>query len=237
MKQKKNTYLIALAGNPNTGKTSIFNALTGLKQKVGNWPGVTVEKKEGEFEYKGYKFKIVDLPGTYSLSSQSIDEKIARDFILKENPDVIIVVVDETNLERSLNLVLQLLEMRKKLLLAFNMSDIAKKLGFKINLKCLKKILKVEIVETVAHKGEGIDLLKEKLIEVLEKENSLPKLPVYRGLENYCSKVKKILKNNLTLFEILKILEEDEEFLRKIKNEELKKVKSVLKCIKERERE
>ena len=237
MKQKKNTYLIALAGNPNTGKTSIFNALTGLKQKVGNWPGVTVEKKEGEFEYKGYKFKIVDLPGTYSLSSQSIDEKIARDFILKENPDVIIVVVDETNLERSLNLVLQLLEMRKKLLLAFNMSDIAKKLGFKINLKCLKKILKVEIVETVAHKGEGIDLLKEKLIEVLEKENSLPKLPVYRGLENYCSKVKKILKNNLTLFEILKILEEDEEFLRKLKNEELKKVKSVLKCIKERERE
>lgn len=121
---------IALAGNPNSGKTTVFNALTGTNQHVGNWPGVTVEKKEGRLKYNSKEYIIVDLPGTYSLGANSEDEVVARDFILKENPDVIINVVDATNIERNLYLTTQLLEMGAKVIVALNMMDEAKKIIF-----------------------------------------------------------------------------------------------------------
>jgi len=132
---------VALAGNPNSGKTTLFNALTGARQYVGNWPGVTVEKKEGRIKYKGLDIKLVDLPGTYSLNAYSIEEIIAKDFIVKDNPDVVINIVDGTNLERNLYLTVQLMELGVPVLLALNMMDEVKKKGYKIDVEKLSKLL------------------------------------------------------------------------------------------------
>ncbi|HBJ81096.1 FeoB small GTPase domain-containing protein, partial [Pseudothermotoga sp.] len=122
-------FTVALAGNPNSGKTSVFNALTGSNQRVGNWPGVTVEKKEGKFYKDGMEIKIVDLPGIYSLTADSIDQKIAVDFLIHERPDLVICVIDSSNFERNMYLLTQLIEMGQKLVVALNMSDIAEKDG------------------------------------------------------------------------------------------------------------
>lgn len=156
---------IALIGNPNVGKTVLFNALTGAKQHVGNWPGVTVEKKEGEFEHMSVKVHVVDLPGVYSLSAQSIDEKIARDYIIRESPDLIVDIVDASNLERNLYLLLQLVEIHPKVIVALNMMDEAKKRGYKIDVKKLESFLGVPIVPTIAIKNVGIDTLKDKIVK------------------------------------------------------------------------
>jgi len=128
---------IALAGNPNSGKTTIFNNITGTRQKVGNWPGVTVEKKEGNINKSGYDLKIIDLPGTYSLTPFSIEEIVARNFILDERPDVVIDIIDASNLERSLYLATQLREIDCKVLFALNMADVARTRGIKIDDKKL----------------------------------------------------------------------------------------------------
>jgi ferrous iron transport protein B len=120
---------IALAGNPNCGKTTIFNDLTGARQHVGNYPGVTVEKKEGNLKYKGYEIKVVDIPGIYSLTAYSIDEIVARNFIVEEKPDVVIDIVDTSNLERNLYLAVQFMELKIPLIIALNMADIAEKQG------------------------------------------------------------------------------------------------------------
>ncbi|MEA4882817.1 MAG: ferrous iron transport protein B [Clostridia bacterium] len=149
--------VIAIAGNPNSGKTALFNAITGAHQHVGNWPGVTVEKKEGRVTRHGVSALIVDLPGTYSLGSQALDETIARDFIMRERPDVVINVVDSTNLERNLYLTIQMLEMGTHLVLALNMFDEAEALGLNIDVEGLSKALGVEVVPTVAVRGKGID--------------------------------------------------------------------------------
>ena len=122
---------IALAGNPNSGKTTIFNNLTGARQKVGNWPGVTVEKKEGKLKYKEYDLNIVDLPGTYSLTPFSIEEITARDFILNENPDIVVNIIDAASLERSLFLAIQIMELGRPALFVLNMADVAKAKGTK----------------------------------------------------------------------------------------------------------
>lgn len=151
---------IALAGNPNAGKTTIFNALTGLRQHTGNWPGKTVEKKEGEIEHDGVRINIVDLPGTYSLTAYSPEEIIARDFIIEERPDVVINVVDATNLERNLYLTVQILELDVPVVLALNMTDEMQKDGARINTDHLSQLLgNVPVVQTAANKGRGISEL------------------------------------------------------------------------------
>jgi len=145
-----NKYTIALAGNPNAGKSTIFNALTGARQHVGNWPGKTVEKKEGIWQYDGLEFEVVDLPGTYSLTAYSLEEIIARDYIVEENPDLVVIVVDAANLERNLYLAVQIIEMGAKALIALNMSDIAESRGMKIDIDKLSQALGVKAIPTVA---------------------------------------------------------------------------------------
>ena len=162
--QQKYMSTIALAGNPNCGKTSIFNILTKSRQHVGNWPGVTVEKKEGILKVNGSEHRVVDLPGTYSLGAYSEDEIVARDYIIKENPDVVINVVDATNIERNLYLNSQLLEMGANVVIALNMMDEAEARGIKIDIDKLSKELGVPVIPTVALKKQGIDeLIKTSL--------------------------------------------------------------------------
>jgi ferrous iron transport protein B len=151
----------ALAGNPNSGKTTLFNSLTGGHQHVGNYPGVTVEKKEGICIHKGKKFKIVDIPGTYSLTAYSLEEKVARDFLVNEKPAAVINIIDASNLERNLYLTLQFMEMGVPIIVALNMMDVARKRGISIDTKKLAQLLGTPVVTTVARRGEGkVELLE-----------------------------------------------------------------------------
>ena len=165
---------IALAGNPNSGKTTIFNSLTGTRQKVGNWPGVTVEKKEGDIRKFGYDIKIIDLPGTYSLTPFSIEEIVARDFILDENPDVVIDIIDASNLERNLYLANQLRELDCKVMFALNMADVARSRGLKIDAGKLSELLGVPVVFTVGNKNEGLDDLLKAAVELANSPLVIP---------------------------------------------------------------
>jgi len=159
-------YVVALAGNPNTGKSTVFNALTGLRQHTGNWPGKTVARAEGGFSIGEERYKLVDLPGTYSLLSTSVDEEIARDFILFGKPDVTVIVVDATRLERNLNLVLQVLEITDRAVVCLNLMDEAKRKGLEIDDRRLARDLGVPVVPTSARYGEGLDELNRVIAEV-----------------------------------------------------------------------
>ncbi len=159
-------FVVALAGNPNTGKSTVFNALTGLRQHTGNWPGKTVARAEGGYDYHGKRYKLVDLPGTYSLLSTSLDEEIARDFILFGQPDVTIVVADATRLERNLNLVLQVLEITNRAVLCLNLMDEAKRHGIVVDERQLARDLGVPVVPASARFGRGLP-------ELLEAVNSV----------------------------------------------------------------
>ena len=216
---------VALAGNPNVGKSVIFNALTGAKQKVGNWPGVTVEKKEGLCEHKGTEMLVVDLPGIYSLSATSIDEKIAREYILNERPDVVVNIVDASNLERNLYLTLQLIEAEANMVLALNKMDLAKSMGYRIDVKKLSSNLGISVIPMVAVRNEGIDELKDAIVRASKN----PKTPVvkYSGeIENYikCLELKVIENSVLTdyppRFVAIKLLELDKDILDKAGIEE-----------------
>ena len=159
-------FVIALAGNPNTGKSTVFNNLTGLKQHTGNWPGKTVTRAEGGFEFSGSKYKLVDLPGTYSLLSTSTDEEVARDFILFGQPDVTVVVVDATRLERNLNLVLQILEITDRVVLCLNLMDEAERHQIKIDERMLSKDLGIPVIPAVARYNKGMNELLNSIYEV-----------------------------------------------------------------------
>lgn len=163
-------FVVALAGNPNTGKSTVFNALTGLRQHTGNWPGKTVTRAEGGFEYGDQKYKLVDLPGTYSLLATSLDEEVARDFILFGQPDVTVVVVDATRLERNLNLVLQVLEITNRVVVCLNLMDEAKRHGIKVDERRLARDLGVPVVPTIARQNEGIPELLQAMSEVASGE-------------------------------------------------------------------
>jgi len=166
-KKTRNT----LAGNPNSGKSTVFNAITGARQHVGNWPGKTIEKKGGTYKHGDLEIQVVDLPGTYSLTAYSLEEVIARDYIIEEKPDVVIDVVDAANLERNLYLAIQILELNIPLVIALNMSDIADSRGLKIDTEMLAKGLKnTPVVTTVANKGKGIhELIHEAVLTAAAK--------------------------------------------------------------------
>ena len=168
---------LALAGNPNAGKTSIFNALTGSNQHVGNWPGKTVSKMEGTFRRRDIVGRIVDLPGTYSLSAFSPEEVIARDYLLSREPDAVVNVVDATNLERNLYLTSQLLELGIPLILALNVMDSARSQGIRIDEERLSVLLGgAPVVETVGHRGRGMDELIDAAIGLVEVERAQMRL-------------------------------------------------------------
>ena len=187
---------IALAGNPNCGKTTMFNALTGANQYVGNWPGVTVEKKEGKLKSKKTKEEVIvtDLPGIYSMSPYTLEEVVSRDYVLKENPDVIIDLVDATNIERNLYLTTQLIETGVPVVIALNMADLLAKRGIKIDVKRLSMLLDCPIIETSALKGEGLDKLIDEAVKVAKKsEIDLPKDIFSAELEGAVAEVKSVL--------------------------------------------
>ena len=192
---------IALAGNPNCGKTTMFNALTGANQYVGNWPGVTVEKKEGKLKSKKTKEEVIvtDLPGIYSMSPYTLEEVVSRDYVLKENPDVIIDLVDATNIERNLYLTTQLIETGVPVVIALNMADLLAKRGIKIDVKRLSMLLDCPIIETSALKGEGLDKLIDEAVKVAKKsEIDLPKDIFSAELEGAVAEVKSILPSSVS---------------------------------------
>ncbi|RUM87777.1 MAG: ferrous iron transport protein B [Thermodesulfatator sp.] len=175
--------VVALAGNPNAGKTTIFNALTGARQKVGNWPGVTVEKKEGECRVGELLLRIVDLPGIYSLTPYSLEEVIARNFILENRPTVILNIVDASNLERNLYLTVQLMELGRPLVVALNMIDMAESRGLYVDHKVLSRLLGVPVIPTVGTKGLGIEEVGETLARVARGDLKAQPVHIYYGRE------------------------------------------------------
>ncbi|WP_283704214.1 ferrous iron transport protein B [Clostridium perfringens] len=184
----KEDYVVALAGNPNVGKSTVFNALTGLNQHTGNWPGKTVAKAEGYYEFKDSTIKIVDLPGTYSLLSNSEEEEIARDYICFNDPDIVVVVADATSLERNLNLFIQISEITEKAILCVNLTDEAEKNNIKIDLDLLSKELNANLVSSSARNGVGIEELKEAIFKEITLKDSK------KNAINYDSPIEKAIE-------------------------------------------
>lgn len=224
MKNKK----IALVGNPNSGKTTFFNALTGSNQYVGNWPGVTVEKKEGHLTYNGSVYDVIDLPGIYSLGAFSQDEIVAMDYILTDDADVIINVVDASNIERNLYLTAQLLEMGKNLVVALNMVDEAEKRELKFDLEKLSNILGVPVIPTVAHKGTGqADVLKAAVNKIENKVSYSNPLVYNENVTHHIDHMYEILEGQdlpySPYWTAIKIIEGDSHVLKHLKESNVDK--------------
>ncbi|RKX51661.1 MAG: ferrous iron transport protein B, partial [Thermotoga sp.] len=230
----KDEFVVAICGNPNSGKTSVFNALTGSHQTVGNWPGVTVERKEGFFRVGGRKYTVVDLPGTYSLTANSLDERIARDFLLNGEPDVIVVVVDKTNMERNLYLVLELMEMEKNMVIDMNMADEAEKKGIKVDTVNMSKFINLPIVDTVATTKEGIDDLKKVIYELSSNPTKPRRLKYEDRFEKYVVKVENLLKDSSRMLNYplrwiaIKLLEKDEYVSKLVDDETMMRVQKII---------
>jgi ferrous iron transport protein B len=220
--------VVGMAGNPNVGKSAIFNALTGSHQHVGNWPGKTVERAEGVFQRQGREIRLVDLPGTYSLAAQSPEEVIARDYIVSGEPDVVVSVVDATCLERNLNLVLQILELTDKVVVALNLMDEVRRQGWEIDVETLEETLGIPVVPTVAIEGEGLPELVEAIVAVAEGHRKTHPVPVDYGVtvEGYIQTLQDDLgqmglKNEeRSRWVALKLLEDDPEIVEAFKQGE-----------------
>ena len=185
------SFRIALSGNPNTGKSTLFNLLTGLKQHTGNWAGKTVDLKTGTFSFKQNKYEMIDLPGTYSLFSNSLDEKIARDYIVFEKPDVTLVILDATALERNMNLALQVMEITDRMIICINLMDEAEKMGIKINDKVLMRQLGVPVIKISARNKIGISMLLDTIDRVVS--GSLPCTPYQMAYDDETEEKIKLL--------------------------------------------
>jgi len=216
---------IALVGNPNSGKTTVFNNLTGARQHVGNWPGVTVERKEGSCRYQGHNIKVVDLPGVYSLTAYSPDEVIARDFIVEEKPSVVVDIVDASNLERNLYLTVQILEMGAPLVIALNMMDEAESRRYRIDVEALSQEIGAPAVPMVANRNRGTDELLNEIVRVAEGKTEVGgiKIEYGREVENELVKLEEaISKTSLSArfpprWLAVKLLEGDEEIINKFR--------------------
>lgn len=221
-------FVVALAGNPNTGKSTVFNALTGLRQHTGNWPGKTVVRAEGGFLYGESRYKIVDLPGTYSLLSTSEDEEVARNFILFGQPDVTVIVVDASRLERNLNLALQVLEITNKAVLCLNLMDEAKRHQINIDDRSLARQLGIPVIPTSARNNQGVNKLLETIDQVAKNEiickpHKIKSLP--GKVENAVNDLSKQLKKqypNLpnTRWIAMRLLDGDQRIIKALENQE-----------------
>lgn len=236
---KAKELVIALAGNPNSGKTTIFNNLTGLRQHVGNYPGVTVEKRSGEIHYKDYLIKIIDLPGIYSLTAFSEEEVVARNYILEEKPDIVVNVIDSSNLERNLYLTVQLLEIGAPLVLDFNMVDIAKKKGQEVERELLSELLGAPIVETVGPKGIGTNEILNAAIKAKEGKD-IKKIEISYGeeIENELDRIINSINSHAgTVLQAgirwtaVKLLEQDQEIINRLKKVGLDKYGEIEKVV------
>ncbi|KUO62628.1 MAG: ferrous iron transporter B [Gracilibacter sp. BRH_c7a] len=233
-------YTIALVGNPNCGKTSLFNMLTGSKQHVGNWPGVTVERKEGSTSYHGKNIKVIDLPGTYTFSACSEDEIIAVNYILKEKPDAVINVIDSGNLERNLYLTLQLLEMNSRVVIALNMADEAEKRKIFIDKEKLSEALSTPVVPTIATKNSGIQDLLTMSINYEHSAGGLLKLDYGQVVKGESSKIVQVLLDKgLAATETanlvaIKLLEGDQYFIDSVKLKENPDLNDMVKAGRQR---
>ena len=217
--------IVGLAGNPNVGKTTVFNQLTGMRQHVGNWPGKTVERAEGSFSHGGYEYDIVDLPGNYALSAHSIEEIVSRDFIVDDDSDVIVNVVDAANLERNLYLTVQMMELGANLVLALNMNDFAKRKGHIIDIDLMSELLGFPIVEVNAKNKDGFD----ELLTTVEKQAAKPidssqKLSYGNELKGHLSELQEIIEQDSSLLDVpsiwtaIKLLEKDTIVIEKVQN-------------------
>ena len=222
-------FVVALAGNPNTGKSTVFNALTGLRQHTGNWPGKTVTRAEGGFDYGENRYKLVDLPGTYSLLATSLDEEIARDFILFGQPDVTVVVVDATRLERNLNLVLQVLEITHRVVICLNLVDEAERHNISVDHRRLARDLGVPVVPTIARYDEGLEDLLAAISEVASGETQAAPYHVkytHPKLDHAVTQLVKQIEESFpdvpnARWVALRLLDGDEKIIEAVKNGDL----------------
>ena len=215
--------ILALAGNPNVGKRTLFNSLTGLKQHTGNWPGQTVDVSQGNFRFDNATYQVVDIPGTYSLMSHSAEEEVARDYLCFGNPDAVIVVCDATCLQRNLNLVLQVLEITNKVIVCINLMDEAKKLGIEIDIPALSAHLGIPVVGISARHGTGINKLMKTVSEVLNKKDEDTHKTIYPEIiENSLKPLENVLENDKRITKIncrwlaVKLIEGNETLLKSI---------------------
>ena len=216
--------IVGLAGNPNVGKTTVFNRLTGMRQHVGNWPGKTVEQAKGQFKHGEYDYDIIDLPGNYALSAHSIEEIVSRDFIVDDDSDVIINVVDAANLERNLYLTVQMMELGANMVLALNMNDFARKKGHIINIELMSELLGFPVVEINAKTGEGID----ELFNIVERQAANPidssaKLSYGNELKGHLFEIQELIEQDDALMNVpsiwtaVKLLEKDTIVIEKVR--------------------